>query len=56
VVVIGDSTTDGARKRHMTNSRWPEVLADRLNARPRPRMAGLNAGHGGNSMLRGGAR
>ena len=54
VVVIGDSTTDGARN-GMTNSRWPEVLADRLNARPGPRMAVLNAGHGGNSMLRGGA-
>lgn len=54
VVVIGDSTTDGARS-GMTNVRWPEVLADRLNSRPGARMAVLNAGHGGNSMLRGGA-
>ena len=53
VVVIGDSTTDGARN-GQTNSRWPNVLADRLNARPGPRMAVLSAGYGGNSLLGGG--
>jgi lysophospholipase L1-like esterase len=54
VVVLGDSTTDGARN-GLTNVRWPEVLADRLNAASGPRMAVLNAGHGGNSLLRSGA-
>jgi hypothetical protein len=53
IVVLGASTTDGARSSR-TNVRWPEILADRLNNRPGARMAVLNAGYGGNSLLRGG--
>ena len=53
IIVVGDSTTDGARN-GQTNARWPNVLADRLHARQGARMAVLSAAYGGNSLLAGG--
>ncbi|MFE4055936.1 GDSL-type esterase/lipase family protein [Streptomyces sp. NPDC059096] len=48
VVAFGDSITDGVGSRTDTNSRWPDVLADRLRGR---NMGVLNEGIGGNTVL-----
>jgi len=49
IVTIGDSITDGTAS--TTNNRWPDHLARRL-AKAGMRMAVLNAGFGGNRVLR----
>jgi lysophospholipase L1-like esterase len=51
VVTIGDSITDGTGSTIDTNNRWPDHLARRL-AKAGMRMAVLNAGFGGNRVLR----
>jgi lysophospholipase L1-like esterase len=50
VVTLGDSITDGVGSTGGTNRRWPDVLADRLNASQR-RLGVLNAGISGNRLL-----
>jgi len=53
IVALGDSITDGAGSGLNRNQRWPDVLADRLAARPSgPPLAVLNAGINGNRVLR----
>ena len=52
VVVLGDSITDGANTTPNTNSRWPDVLARRLQATRDLRGLGvLNEGISGNRLL-----
>ncbi|HVZ24320.1 MAG TPA: SGNH/GDSL hydrolase family protein [Vicinamibacterales bacterium] len=52
VVTFGDSITDGTRSTPDTNSRWPDELARRLEARHGGhRFAVLNAGIAGNQVL-----
>jgi lysophospholipase L1-like esterase len=53
IVTIGDSITDGTASTIDTNNRWPDHLARRL-AKAGMRMAVLNAGFGGNRVLRDG--
>ena len=56
IVAFGDSITDGSASTPDTNSRWPDVLAQRLHAAPTAnRMGVLNAGIGGNRLLSEGA-
>lgn len=52
VVTIGDSITDGARSTANVNHRWPDYLAARLRERGGNEVAVLNAGIGGNRLLR----
>jgi lysophospholipase L1-like esterase len=55
VVTLGDSITDGRGSETDKNNRWPDGLANRLQANPGTRrVAVLNAGIGGNCVLRGG--
>lgn len=52
IVTLGDSITDGTRSTPGTNSRWPDVLARRLQANPATRhLSVLNAGIAGNRVL-----
>jgi lysophospholipase L1-like esterase len=52
VVAFGDSITDGAYATRNQNSRWPDVLARRLQADKRTADLGvLNLGIGGNRIL-----
>jgi lysophospholipase L1-like esterase len=52
VVALGDSITDGANTTPNTNSRWPDVLARRLQATPGLGHLGvLNEGISGNRLL-----
>ncbi|MEV6838271.1 SGNH/GDSL hydrolase family protein [Streptomyces sp. NPDC051133] len=51
VVAFGDSLTDGNGSTPDTNHRWPDRLAERLR---RDRLGVLNAGIGGNRLLRDG--
>lgn len=51
IVAIGDSITDGTASTIDANNRWPDHLARRL-AKAGVRMAVLNAGFGGNRLLR----
>ena len=52
VVTLGDSITDGSGSTVDGNGRWPNRLAERLEARRGPyRIAVLNAGLGGNRVL-----
>ncbi|MBB5786788.1 hypothetical protein HD601_001363 [Jiangella mangrovi] len=52
VVFLGDSITDGSGSTRDANRRWPDYLADRMLALPRPQRFGiLNAGIGGNRLL-----
>ncbi|CAM3804780.1 SGNH/GDSL hydrolase family protein [Kibdelosporangium persicum] len=52
VVAFGDSITDGDRSTVNANVRWPDVLADRLAARPGPaRLSVVNSGISGNRIL-----
>src|SRR5262245_36176887 len=52
IVTLGDSITDGTRSTPGTNSRWPDVLARRLQASPAARhLSVLNAGIAGNRVL-----
>ncbi|HVY89635.1 MAG TPA: SGNH/GDSL hydrolase family protein [Hyphomonadaceae bacterium] len=49
VVTFGDSITDGTRSTNDANARWPDVLAQRLNAANGP--AVVNAAISGNRVL-----
>jgi lysophospholipase L1-like esterase len=52
VVAIGDSITDGSRSIPNANNRWPDFLAERLQASPSTRhWAVANAGIAGNQLL-----
>jgi lysophospholipase L1-like esterase len=55
VVTLGDSITDGAASAPNTNGRWPDVLAQRIQADKALAGIGvLNAGINGNRLLRDG--
>ena len=55
VVALGDSITDGHGSENDKNNRWPDNLANRLQANAGARnVAVLNEGIGGNAVLRGG--
>jgi lysophospholipase L1-like esterase len=55
VVVLGNSIADGRGSGTDKNNRWPDNLARRLQQDERTRFVGvLNAGIGGNAVLRGG--
>lgn len=55
VVVLGDSITDGRGSTTDMNNRWPDYLAQRLQANPATSKVGvLNMGIGGNTVLSGG--
>jgi lysophospholipase L1-like esterase len=55
VVVLGDSISDGKGSTTDQNNRWPDVLAERLQAAPATSNIGvLNAAIGGNAVLSGG--
>ncbi len=52
IVAFGDSITDGALSTRDANSRWPDLLARRLQADKRTaRLGVLNEGIGGNRVL-----
>lgn len=52
VVTLGDSITDGAHSTRDANLRWPDILAQRLQANPATADIGvLNEGIGGNCIL-----
>lgn len=52
VVTLGDSITDGAHSTRNGNDRWPDVLAQRLQADAATQHIGvLNEGMGGNRVL-----
>jgi lysophospholipase L1-like esterase len=52
VVVIGDSITDGVGSTNDRNRRWPDVLAERLQADPGlASIAVVNSGIAGNRLL-----
>lgn len=52
VVAFGDSITDGHGVGTNRNTRWPDMLAERLQASPATRTIGvLNFGIGGNRLL-----
>jgi lysophospholipase L1-like esterase len=52
VAFLGDSITDGFKSTLDANHRWPDYLADRMLAQPRPRQFGIaNAGISGNRLL-----
>lgn len=52
IVAFGDSITDGARSMVDANHRWPNLLADRLQAKRDAKVWGvLDAGIGGNRIL-----
>ncbi len=52
IVAIGDSITDGYGVKPERNTRWTDVLAQRLRARPATQAIGVvNAGIGGNRIL-----
>jgi len=56
IVTFGDSITDGRGVSHSGNNRWPDILAERLQADPRTRnLAVLNHGVGGGRVLLDGA-
>jgi lysophospholipase L1-like esterase len=55
VVILGNSIADGRGSGTDRNDRWPDNLAARLHADPHTSsVAVLNAGIGGNAVLRGG--
>ena len=52
IVTFGDSITDGALSTRNANSRWPDLLARRLQANKKTAALGvLNQGIGGNRLL-----
>jgi lysophospholipase L1-like esterase len=56
IVTLGDSITDGAATGTDRNERWPDVLAERLQANPATRrFSVVNQGIGGNRLLNDGA-
>lgn len=52
IVTLGDSITDGTRSTIDANRRWPDLLAARLRAARKTGVAVVNAGIGGNRVLR----
>ena len=50
IVALGDSITDGTASTLNGDDRWPDVLARRLHAAYRNRVAIVNAGIGGNQV------
>lgn len=55
IVVLGDSITDGRGSTTNGNDRWPDRLAERLQANENTQNVGvLNLGIGGNAVLSGG--
>lgn len=55
IVALGNSITDGRGSGTNKNNRWPDNLAQRLQANPSTRaISVVNAGIGGNAVLRGG--
>jgi lysophospholipase L1-like esterase len=55
IATIGNSITDGAQSTRNTNSRWPNILAQRLLASTEPVKGIANAGISGNRVLSFGA-
>ena len=55
IVAFGDSLTDGAVSTPDANHRWPDRLAERLNAQAPGRWGVVNQGISGNRLLAGGA-
>jgi lysophospholipase L1-like esterase len=54
VVIVGDSITDGVGSTDNLNRRWPDALAERLQAQPGPAAtAVVNSGVAGNRILNG---
>ena len=52
IVAFGDSITDGSHSTKDANKRWPDILAQRLQADKKTRNLGvLNEGIGGNRVL-----
>lgn len=55
IAAFGDSITDGSGTRDNSYQRWPDLLAERLQADPKRRhWAIINAGIGGNRLLKDG--
>jgi lysophospholipase L1-like esterase len=55
IVAFGDSITDGAVSTPDTNHRWPDRLAERLNAQSPGKWGVVNQGISGNQLLADGA-
>lgn len=55
VVTLGDSITDGVGSTAGTDRRWPDLLAERLNAHGAAEWGVANAGISGNRVLNDGA-
>ena len=55
VVVLGDSISDGAGSTPNANQRWPDLLANRLNAKGAEGWGVVNMGISGNRVLADGA-
>ncbi len=51
IVTLGDSITDGSRSTSDQNRRWPDILAGRLLAEKKNKLAVVNAGIGGNRIM-----
>ncbi|MDR3725406.1 MAG: SGNH/GDSL hydrolase family protein [Terracidiphilus sp.] len=52
IVAFGDSITDGAKSTRDSNSRWPDILAQRLQANKKTaQLSVLNQGISGNRLL-----
>ncbi len=51
IVTLGDSITDGSRSTSDQNRRWPDILAGRLLAQKKNKLAVVNAGIGGNRIM-----
>lgn len=55
IAILGDSITDGRGSTTNGNNRWPDLLAERLQAdASKKKVAVLNLGIGGNRLLTGG--
>ncbi len=55
IVTFGDSITDGALSTKDLDKRWPDILAERIEAAGLRRLAVANAGISGNRLLQTGA-
>jgi lysophospholipase L1-like esterase len=57
IAIVGDSIADGIGSTQDRNTRWPDLLAEKLGqARTHPPVAVLNAGIAGNRLLNDGAK
>lgn len=55
IAILGNSITDGRGSTTNAQNRWPDILSERMMNDPQTRSLGvLNAGIGGNCVLRGG--